>query len=329
MIRIRWETCLFGLVALAPRAGADDGPPPSADVIELRRCPVEYARASLLGPSLIGVVQEISARPGDVVKAGQVLGTLQDKDVRAELDLRTAEAETDIGVRIGKARLALAVSKLKNSESLNLRNFVSREELQLHRIEAEARALEVEEAEHKRKLAEIQRRQAEAMARARQFIAPFDGIVVAVLKEQGESVGPSDPVFRVVDTDHLKVTGHLDVVDAWRAKVGLRVRVHPEVAGADLPVEREVFSGRIAFVDTQVDPATQTCKVVAEVENRDGLLRAGMEARLELIPDSGAGDTAGARDGKAEPERRSSESTASRATDRTPATTARRPAGGS
>jgi len=29
---------------------------------------------------------------------------------------------------------------------------------------------------------------------------------------------------------------------------------------------------------------TRTCKVIAEVENRDGLLRSGLDARMEIMP---------------------------------------------
>jgi len=50
----------------------------------------------------------------------------------------------------------------------------------------------------------------------------------------------------------------------------------------DLPLEREVFSGRISFIDTRVDPLSQTCKVLAKCENRNRLLRAGLEARMEI-----------------------------------------------
>ena len=60
------------------------------------------------------------------------------------------------------------------------------------------------------------------------------------------------------------------------------VRVMPEVEGDDLPIEREVFDGRISFVDSEIDPATRTCRVFAEVENRGGLLRSGLECRMEI-----------------------------------------------
>ena len=69
---------------------------------------------------------------------------------------------------------------------------------------------------------------------------------------------------------------HLDVADAWRVRPGHRATLRPDVPGAELPIESEAFAGRVVFVDPQIDPDTQTCRVVAEVANRDGTLRAGI-----------------------------------------------------
>ena len=46
-------------------------------------------------PSLFGILKECLVEPGDQVKAGQVLGRLEDEDARAELQLREMEANSD------------------------------------------------------------------------------------------------------------------------------------------------------------------------------------------------------------------------------------------
>ena len=93
-------------------------------------------------------------------------------------------------------------------------------------------------------------------------------------------------MFRVINVDVLLVTGYLDVVDAWRVKPGQNVAVSMEFAGPNLPMKREIFRGSVVFVDSEIDHKTQTCKVVAEVKNRDSILRSGMEARLEIYPEN-------------------------------------------
>ena len=119
-----------------------------------------------------------------------------------------------------------------------------------------------------------------------EFISPFDGEVVAVTKVAGESATIGEPVFRVVDSRTMKVTGHLDVADASRLARGRRARVTLEVRGADLPIEARAFEGRVVFVDAQINRETQTCRVIVEVPNPESVLRAGMEAQIEILPDT-------------------------------------------
>jgi RND family efflux transporter MFP subunit len=277
--------------ALAAPAGiaASAEPPtaPTADAVVLRHCDIAYKRTSMVGVAHMGttnatVLQDCYVRQGDRVKAGQVLGRVMDQDVRAELELRKAEAANDIDVRLGEARTAGAGYRLKRSQALQQRAFLSAEEVNTHELDAVTARLQVEQSKFRLQLAALERRQAEVMLRAREFVAPHDGIVVEVRKERGEAVTMADPVFQVVDVDTLKVSGFLNLGDFWRVKEGQPVRVWAEVDGDDLPIEREVFPGAIVFVDRRIDPVTRTCRVIAEVPNRDLLLASGLEARMEI-----------------------------------------------
>ncbi len=268
---------------------AGEAAPSSSQSIVLRRCEVEYKRSSLIGVAHMGttttsVLQDCLVRRGDRVKAGQVLGRIMDRDVRAELDLRTAEAQNLLEVRINETKAGLAANKLRRTQKLQNRNtlYVPAEEKANQELDMSAANLEIEESRYELRLAEIKRRQTEALLHAREYISPHDGVVVEIHKEQGEAVSMIDPNFRVVDVDWLLVTGYLNLGDFWRVREGLEVRISPEIDGEDLPVEQEVFTGRIVFVDRRIDPATRTCKVVAEVANRDLLLASGLEARMEI-----------------------------------------------
>jgi RND family efflux transporter MFP subunit len=270
----------------APDAAA---PASASGAIVIRHCTLEYEHASSVAAPHLGVLQECLVRPGDRVKAGQVLGRIQDQDVRAELELRSAEAKSDVSVRLSQARYDHEVAKLKASTALRTRNFTSEEQYQVYKLAADSAALDLEEARHRYGLAQIQKRQADVAVRLREIVSPHNGVVVAVYKQPGEMVNVSErsgyAIFRVVDVDRLRVAGQLDVVDAWRVRAGQPVRVWADIGGVDLPIEREEFSGRVVFIDPEVKPETQTCKVVAEVDNRSGQLRAGLEARMEIRPE--------------------------------------------
>ncbi|GAC1464571.1 MAG: HlyD family efflux transporter periplasmic adaptor subunit [Isosphaeraceae bacterium] len=266
---------------LTPR-GAADFPVASARSTVVRHCAIEYEYSTSIGSPVMSVLQESLVTAGDRVKAGQVLGRLQDGEAQAEVRLREAEASSDVGVRLSEARNAQALTKAQRTENLVRRNAASQEESTLHRLEAAAAALELEQAKYRRTIAAIQLDQAKALLRTRMLISPHDGTVEAVLRRKGEPVAPRDPVFQVVNTDTLRVVAQVDLSDVWKLKVGQAVSVIPEIAGVDLPVEHEVFAGQIAFIDNQIDPTTRTCKVHVRTENRDHLLRAGLEARIEI-----------------------------------------------
>lgn len=279
---ISWQV---GLVLLAM---ADAPPPVAAGAdpggVTLRRCATEYARSSMLGSPTVSTLQDCLVEPGDRVRAGQVLGRIQDREARAELALRQQQAESDVEVRLGRARHAQAAARLKVSEMLRSRNALSVDQYNIDRLATTVAALEIENAEGRRRVAQIELEQARAAVQSREIVSPHDGVVVAVFRKQGESVTPSDPVFHVVDVDRIRVTGSLDVDAAWRVKQGQPAEFSPVVGGADLEVERRVFAGRVVFVDRIVDPRSQTCKIVAEFDNREGLLRAGLGARMEVLP---------------------------------------------
>lgn len=285
----RWRGLLAlttTLAATATTATARPQPPdPSAETLVLRHGLIEYEFKTELGSPGYSVLQDCLIRPGDRVKAGQVLGRLQDGEARAEVALRQAEASSDVEVRLSEARSALAAAKLQRTASLIRRNASSQEEYLQHKQEAAAAALEVEQARHRRKLAGFQLERAKATLDTRALVSPHDGVVTAILRRQGESVAPHDPIFQIVDTSEIRVVCLVDVTDAWRLRVGQPVRVIVEVAGAELDVERKAFPGAISFIDARIDPTTRTCKIFVRAPNPGGELRAGLEARVEIDPE--------------------------------------------
>ena len=199
------------------------------------------------------------------------------------MQLRETEAGSDLDIRLNENKSALAHSRLKRTAALLRRNAASQEEFTQERLEAEAMTLEVENARHRRQLAEAQLRHAKALLRAREFVTPHDGVVTEVLKRPSETVAPNLPVFRITDVDHLLITGQVDVVDVWRLHAGQVVQDYPrDRRGGTVGGTRGVRRAAHLYRHPRVDPLSQTCKVLAKCENRNRLLRAGLEARMEI-----------------------------------------------
>ena len=237
-----------GLVVLVtlfgPPAPAGDSPDTVSATVVLKGCLIDFDRALNLGAGVFGIMKECLVRPGDCVRSGQVIGRLLDQDIRAELELKEILARNDVSVRLSKAKHTQAVARLKRSSELNRMHHISAEEFEAHRIDVEVAALSIEEATQHFRTAQLEVQQAAGMLRNREFVAPHDGVVVSVHKYPGEAVTPGEAVFRVVNTDVVRVTGHLDITDAWRVRQGQTIRVIPDIPGAELSVERRSSRAR-------------------------------------------------------------------------------------
>ena len=272
---------LAGLALGGDETGSSRTSPQATDIL-LKRCTLEYKKTSLLGANQMGVLEECRVAPGDKVKAGQVLGHLRDEEFRAELEARATQAASDIAIRVAQARHKLAMSQLERTQRLISRNYSSVEELSIKTQEEEVERLSIEDARQNKRLAELERRHTEATIRSREIRSPHDGVVVEVLKVPGQSVSIADPILRVVDPSELRVTGYLDVTDAWRVRPGQAVKIWADISGAELEIEKDAFTGQVEYVDILISPDSRTCKVTAIVPNREERLRSGLEARMEI-----------------------------------------------
>ena len=287
-IRARSAATLLLTLAAGPARAGDPPPTPAAETLLVRRCTMQYEREAQVGAIYQGAnatfLQECLVSPGDRVKAGQSLGRLQNQDLHAEMGLRKAEAENTLDVELSENKLAQLKTQLQQAAPLVEKNYMIRVNYTLLQLQAKATEIEVAKAKFDRSLARLHFQETEAQYRNRDFHSPIDGVVVQVYKHAGDRILLTDPspVFLVVDDRTLLVKGEVDIGAAWRVRKGQRVRVSPVVEGADLPVEREEFLGQITFVDNRIDTTTRTCEVYARVENRDLLLRAGLEASMEI-----------------------------------------------
>ena len=222
-------------------------------------------------------------RPGDRVKAGQVLGRLFNKDVLAEMEvLATALESSEIAIHQREATLEVARAKLRRARHSSAGGLRRAQDFQIQQLEVKNAELELKAAIQGRRIAERQLQQSKALVAAREITSPHDGVVVEIYKNTGQAIMVGSPIFKVVNVDRMRVTGYLDASDAWHVRPKQTVRVMPELEGVDLPIEREVFEGKITFVDSEIDPKTRTCRVFAEVENRGDLLRSGLDCRMEI-----------------------------------------------
>ncbi len=114
------------------------------------------------------------------------------------------------------------------------------------------------------------------------FTSPVSGIVLEKKAVEGMRFTPGTSIFRIADLSTVWVIADVYERDLARVKVGQKVEVV-----IDAFPERK-FEAKVTYLYPILNASTRTTPVRLELSNRDGLLRPGMFAHVDLA----TGDTA-------------------------------------
>lgn len=206
------------------------------------------ARIVELSAETDGRVEAIGAERGAVVDRNGLIVRLDERDRKARL----AQAQAMV-----KQREVEYEGRLK----LKTESYVSEAQLQETIALLEAAKTELTRAELDLQYMTVR--------------APFDGALQSRAVEIGDFVKRGDPIATFVDNRKIIVSANLSEFDAKYVAVSRPAKAHLATG--------EQVRGTIRFVAPVADEATRTFEVELEVDNRDGLLRAGGTAEL-LIP---------------------------------------------
>ena len=242
-----------------------------------------------------GLVAEIGVREGQVVKVGDLLAKLDDTDailgrVKVSIELKQAQrlAGNDIKVRTAQRDLDFAKSEFQRAHQAEgrLPGSVSDAERDRLRLNVERASLDLQQAQFDLDAAKLavdlyenELKLAEEKLLRRRIISPISGIVVVIPKHLGEWVQPGEAVVRVLAIDRLRVEFFLKASSASPDLVSKTVKF--TLPGSETAA---AFTGKVTFVNPEVDPLNGQVRVWAEIENRDGRLRPGLTGSLTIAP---------------------------------------------
>jgi membrane fusion protein (multidrug efflux system) len=218
---------------------------------------------SNLVPRTGGRVARVLVDEGQRVERGQPL--LELERVYLKLDVARAQAE--------EARALAAADEARRDfdRKTDLAGRGSVSQATFLRSKAGAEQAEAALAAARAALALAQQRLDDAV-----LTSPVDGVVASRRTDVGERLGEGTVAFVVEQTAPLKL--RFRVPERYLA----RVRVGQPVAARVDPYPDEAFDGKVSLVGGSVDPSSRTFLAEAEFPNRDGRLRPGLFARVEL-----------------------------------------------
>lgn len=213
-------------------------------------------------------VVQVHVDVGDAVRRGQLLVTLDDRDLSARRGVVSGQQEallrnTD-GARAALARaqadLELARSKQRRDAELVGQGFVSQALVEASNsavvsaaagVDAAKATLAARSADGRTLVQEA--RYSDAVLSYTRLVAPMDGIVVQRLGEAGNTVVPGTTLLKIVDPASLWVATRVD-----ESVVG---RIQPGQAASIRLRSGEVLPGKVARIARQSDAATRELDV--------------------------------------------------------------------
>ena len=222
---------------------------------------VEARETTIVASRLLARVETVSVRAGDYVEQGQLLATLDQRDLEA----RVRQAQE--GLRAVEARLTEAQQSLARAIELQGRQLLSDADLDAARAAAQALAADKAAAEQ----ALVEARTALSYAEIR---SPLAGRIVERFAEPGDTVSPGAQLLSLYNPGSLRV-------EAWvRESVALTLSVGQALT-VEIPALEQVLSARIEEIVPAADPGSRAFRVKALLGAAPGLLP-GMYARVDV-----------------------------------------------
>jgi membrane fusion protein, multidrug efflux system len=204
----------------------------------------------IIRPEISGRVSEILFDEGQRVAKGTVLVRLDSAIARAQLDQQ-------------KASLALSKVNAERAQELMQKGAGSQRahDEAIAKLRADEAAIAL----------------AQATLDKSTLVAPFDGILGLRKISTGDYVNPGQDLVNIESINTLKVDFRVSEVHAIHLKAGQTIRVALDA------IPGQTYEGQVYAIDPAHDPNGRAVILRARMPNKDGQLRSGMFARVDLI----------------------------------------------
>jgi HlyD family secretion protein len=269
--------------ALMAVTACDDPPPPpvyQAVPVASRDIVVSASAAGVVEPvttvevksKASGEIVEVGVETGDAVQAGQRLVRVDPRVPRNAL----TQAEADLDV--AQAQLANAQSQLKRSEELFKTQSITEQEYENARLQAANANAQLVRARRSLDDAKIAFEDTDVKA-------PITGVVISRAVEVGSvissatsNVSGGTVLMQMANLDTVQVRSLVDETDIGKIQPGMRVTITVDA------YPNRPFDGEVLKIEPQAVTQQNVTMfpVLVRIANRQGLLKPGMNAEVEM-----------------------------------------------
>lgn len=231
-----------------------------------------------LSSQLPGIVTNVGAKEGTFVKKGDVIISLDKKDLLNQLDQAQAGlANSQAQAEQARLNYENAENDYKRFQELFQSGAISQQQMEQITLKRDIAKSQYETAQG----AGLQAAQATINAinlnLAKMDIkSPINGILVTSNVSVGDTVGPGIPLGTIVAIDQLALSGNLSESQINYVKVEDPVEVSVD------SIPNRTFTGKISYISPTSIPTGQFFPVKVAIDNPEGILKAGMTATAKI-----------------------------------------------
>lgn len=215
-------------------------------------------------PKLTDTVIDIKVENGDYVKKGALLAKIDDATVRSSV------AQAEAAYMSAKSQVANVNVEYERMKTLYEAKAISDSQWDQLVTQKEVAQSGLKQAKAALSMAKTQLGYASVTA-------PISGYVSNLAYRIGDMSTPQKPFVTIHQTETVKLAINVTEFDLGYLAVGQRteisVNTYPDV----------VFDGKVTTVSPVIDPMTRTAKIEILADNKDGRLKPGMFARVNII----------------------------------------------
>lgn len=211
---------------------------------------------------ILANILSVNVRPGDAAKKGDLLITLDDRDLRA----RQQQAQN--ALEAAKAALEKAARDRQRFEALRKTDNVTQNTLDEAKSSERIAQAKVDQAQEAV-------RETEVMLSYAKIFAPMNGTITEKFCDPGDQASPGKPLLTMYDPSNLRVEVAVREQLSGRLKIGQTVQV--AIDALNKPI-----TGTVEEIVPSADPASRSVVVKVAIPKEQGLFP-GMFGRI-FIP---------------------------------------------
>jgi len=211
---------------------------------------IETKQNLLIYPEMPGILENVYVKEGQSVKKGAILAKINDGGMSQQLS--QLETQVELAKTVYERQKRLWDQKI-GSEMQYLQSKTN--------YFAQQKSVE----------------QLKSQIEKTTIIAPFDGVIDAVIKEKGSVIapGPGAEIFRIINLNNMYISTEVPERYIVSVTKGKKVKV-------EFPVLGETLVSSVRQVGSFINPNNRSFKIEVPVTNKNGNVKPNLTAKLQI-----------------------------------------------